>query len=249
MTQAEQYETGGDAWDTVLKLLNTVMRTHPFHTVRAAELLQWQRSGQYDTIIAGDYLRRGDEGRSAAQRGLRRRRRLLRRRRHARRSSSSRTRSAARATPSTPRGNRISEGSARRRRRPRTRAGLAPAAGRSALTLFAAPGNPGIAELATCLPIAATDVRRTRQRSRGSERVDLDRRRSRSAARRRDRRSLSRRRAADLRTDARRRADRNVEGVREAAHDRRGRARRRARSPARTSRAHAAPRASSARQW
>ena len=27
--QAEQYETGGDAWDAVLKILNTVMRTHP----------------------------------------------------------------------------------------------------------------------------------------------------------------------------------------------------------------------------
>src|SRR4029079_1281749 len=57
--QAEQYETGGDAWDTVLKILNTVMRTHPMHTVRAAELLRWQRSGGYEKILAGDYPRRG----------------------------------------------------------------------------------------------------------------------------------------------------------------------------------------------
>jgi hypothetical protein len=57
--QAEQYETGGDAWDTVLKILNTVMRTHPMHTVRAAELLRWHRGGGYDTILAGDYFRRG----------------------------------------------------------------------------------------------------------------------------------------------------------------------------------------------
>jgi len=57
--QAEQYETGGDAWDTVLKILNTVMRTHPMHTVRAAELLRWHREGGYDKILAGDYLRRG----------------------------------------------------------------------------------------------------------------------------------------------------------------------------------------------
>ena len=57
--QAEQYETGGDAWDTVLKILNTVMRTHPMHTVRAAELLRWHRAGGYDKILAGDYLRRG----------------------------------------------------------------------------------------------------------------------------------------------------------------------------------------------
>ncbi len=57
--QAEQYETGGNAWDMVLKLMNTVMRTHPMHTVRAAELLRWQRSGEYDTILTGTYLRRG----------------------------------------------------------------------------------------------------------------------------------------------------------------------------------------------
>ena len=57
--QAEQYETGGDAWDTVLKIMNTVMRTHPMHTVRAAELMRWHRAGGYDKILSGDYLRRG----------------------------------------------------------------------------------------------------------------------------------------------------------------------------------------------
>jgi Zn-dependent protease with chaperone function len=57
--QAEQYETGGDAWDTVYKILNTVMRTHPMHTVRAAELLRWHRAGGYDAILGGTYLRRG----------------------------------------------------------------------------------------------------------------------------------------------------------------------------------------------
>jgi hypothetical protein len=60
--QAEQYETGGDAWDTVLKIMNTVMRTHPMHTVRAAELLRWHRGGGYDKILAGDYIRRGQDG-------------------------------------------------------------------------------------------------------------------------------------------------------------------------------------------
>jgi Zn-dependent protease with chaperone function len=57
--QAEQYETGGDAWDTVYKILNTVMRTHPMHTVRAAELLRWHRAGGYDKILSSDYARRG----------------------------------------------------------------------------------------------------------------------------------------------------------------------------------------------
>jgi hypothetical protein len=31
------------------------------HTVRAAELLRWHRSGGYDKILAGDYLRRGQD--------------------------------------------------------------------------------------------------------------------------------------------------------------------------------------------
>ncbi|MEO7087136.1 MAG: peptidase M48, partial [Gemmatimonadaceae bacterium] len=57
--QAEQYEMGGGAWDTVFKILNTVMRTHPMHTVRAAELLRWHKSGEYDAILAGNYRRRG----------------------------------------------------------------------------------------------------------------------------------------------------------------------------------------------
>ena len=59
--QAEAYETGGNAWDTVLKLLNTAFRTHPFHTVRASELLRWHRGGGYDAILAGNYIRRGRE--------------------------------------------------------------------------------------------------------------------------------------------------------------------------------------------
>jgi hypothetical protein len=41
--------------------MNTVMRTHPMHTVRAAELLRWHRGGGYDKIIAGDYIRRGQD--------------------------------------------------------------------------------------------------------------------------------------------------------------------------------------------
>jgi Zn-dependent protease with chaperone function len=62
MEQAAEYETGGNAWDTVLKLLNTAFREHPFNTVRAAELLRWQETGAYDTILSGTYTRRGTEG-------------------------------------------------------------------------------------------------------------------------------------------------------------------------------------------
>ena len=62
MKQAMEYETQGNAWDRVWKILNTAFRDHPFNTVRAAELQRWINSGEYDRILAGEYLRRGDEG-------------------------------------------------------------------------------------------------------------------------------------------------------------------------------------------
>jgi Zn-dependent protease with chaperone function len=62
MAQAAEYETGGNAWDNILKLLNTALRDHPFNTVRAAELQRWVTSGEYGEIVAGNYMRRGGEG-------------------------------------------------------------------------------------------------------------------------------------------------------------------------------------------
>ena len=61
LAQAEEYESGGTAIDSVFKYLNVAFQTHPFHTVRVAELHKWVRSGDYHRIIGGDYPRRGDE--------------------------------------------------------------------------------------------------------------------------------------------------------------------------------------------
>jgi Zn-dependent protease with chaperone function len=61
LIQAAEYEVGGNAWDHVLKALNTAMREHPFHTVRAGELRRWEQSGAYQTIVDGSYVRRGSE--------------------------------------------------------------------------------------------------------------------------------------------------------------------------------------------
>jgi Zn-dependent protease with chaperone function len=63
MIQASEYETGGNAWDTVLKIFNTAFRTHPFATVRAAELKRWVDSGDYGRILDGQY-----PGRDGSQR-------------------------------------------------------------------------------------------------------------------------------------------------------------------------------------
>jgi Zn-dependent protease with chaperone function len=59
LAQAQQYESDSGAIDLLFKLLNVAGRTHPFNTVRAAELQRWIQAGGYDTIINGDYPRRG----------------------------------------------------------------------------------------------------------------------------------------------------------------------------------------------
>ena len=55
LEQASEYETQGNAWDTVLKVLNTAFRDHPFATVRAAELKRWVDAGDYGRILDGQY--------------------------------------------------------------------------------------------------------------------------------------------------------------------------------------------------
>jgi len=67
LAQAAEYEVGGSAWDHVIQALNTALREHPFHTVRAGELNRWQQSGAYGAILGGAYVRRG----SQAERPLR----------------------------------------------------------------------------------------------------------------------------------------------------------------------------------
>jgi Zn-dependent protease with chaperone function len=61
MAQAKEYEDGGDAMDVIYKVLNTLGMTHPFHTLRAAELQRWIGTGEYDRIMRGEYPRRGSE--------------------------------------------------------------------------------------------------------------------------------------------------------------------------------------------
>ena len=219
--QAEQYETGGDAWDTVLKILNTVMRTHPMHTVRAAELLRWQRSGGYDKILAGDYLRRGqgdsdqplkeDYVDAAGYYGQKTRETV----------------------------DQFKDGVDEGARRHRfgvaqsMKVLLVGGGGREhalawrlrqddpTVEIIAAPGNPGIADRAVRRRRRDRHRRPRHARARRSGRLDA--RRPRSAARRGHRRRVSRRAAAGLRPHARRGEARDVEGVLESAHGRRRR--------------------------
>ncbi|MFJ3974840.1 M48 family metallopeptidase [Streptomyces sp. NPDC090021] len=61
LEQADEYEKGGDLRDSVLKILNMLPRTHPFTTVRAAELRKWSQSRDYQRIMDGHYPRREED--------------------------------------------------------------------------------------------------------------------------------------------------------------------------------------------
>src|SRR5262245_610537 len=61
LIQAREYEETGGALDRIFQILNTLDRTHPFNTLRAAELQRWVEAGQYERVLNGDYIRRGKE--------------------------------------------------------------------------------------------------------------------------------------------------------------------------------------------
>jgi Peptidase family M48 len=61
LAQAEEYESAGDLRDSVLKILNVLPRSHPFTTVRAAELKKWAATRDYQRIMDGHYPRRDED--------------------------------------------------------------------------------------------------------------------------------------------------------------------------------------------
>ncbi|GAA3103232.1 hypothetical protein GCM10020001_020510 [Nonomuraea salmonea] len=69
LEQYQEYDTAGDLRDGFLKVLNLLGTTHPFAVVRVAELDKWQRSGEYDRIIGGDYPPQGGRRQCQGHRG------------------------------------------------------------------------------------------------------------------------------------------------------------------------------------
>ena len=61
LVQAKEYEESGGPLDRIFQILNTLERTHPFSTLRAAELQRWIEAGQYERILNGEYTRRGPD--------------------------------------------------------------------------------------------------------------------------------------------------------------------------------------------
>jgi Zn-dependent protease with chaperone function len=61
LAQAKEYEDAGGPLDRIFQILNTLDRTHPFNTLRAAELQRWIEGGSYDRVLRDEYTRRGPE--------------------------------------------------------------------------------------------------------------------------------------------------------------------------------------------
>jgi Zn-dependent protease with chaperone function len=61
LVQAREYEAQGGPIDAIYKILNTLGMTHPFHTLRAAELQRWIDGGAYQKIMDEQYTHRGAE--------------------------------------------------------------------------------------------------------------------------------------------------------------------------------------------
>ncbi|MDA8370605.1 MAG: M48 family metallopeptidase [Nocardiopsaceae bacterium] len=68
LEQANEYDRGGDARDSLIKMLSLVGQTHPFAVIRMAELHRWIDGGDYQRILNGDYpLRDTDKDASVGQ--------------------------------------------------------------------------------------------------------------------------------------------------------------------------------------
>jgi Zn-dependent protease with chaperone function len=61
IAQGMDYSTGGSGLERLTRLLQDLRVTHPLPVRRVRMLLDWVREGEYDRMIRGDYLRRGEE--------------------------------------------------------------------------------------------------------------------------------------------------------------------------------------------
>jgi Zn-dependent protease with chaperone function len=60
LQQAAEYEEWEPGWDKLSRLRVELGLTHAFPVRRVSELMKWVRSGEYDRIMGGEYVRSGD---------------------------------------------------------------------------------------------------------------------------------------------------------------------------------------------
>jgi Zn-dependent protease with chaperone function len=61
LTQAREYEDWDDPSDRVRRFFYEINATHPYAVRRVSEVMKWVQSGDYDRIVRGDYIKRGEE--------------------------------------------------------------------------------------------------------------------------------------------------------------------------------------------
>ncbi len=61
MRQAMEYTESGEGLDRLQRLMTDMRQSHALPVRRVSELLSWVRDGDYDRIVGGEYLRRGQE--------------------------------------------------------------------------------------------------------------------------------------------------------------------------------------------
>jgi Zn-dependent protease with chaperone function len=61
IAQGMDYSEGGSGLERLTKLLQDLRLTHPMPVRRVRMLLDWVREGDYDRMVRGDYMRRGEE--------------------------------------------------------------------------------------------------------------------------------------------------------------------------------------------
>jgi hypothetical protein len=60
LKQATEYEEWEPGWDRLSRLRTELGQTHASPVRRVSQLMKWVRSGDYDRIMAGEYVRRGE---------------------------------------------------------------------------------------------------------------------------------------------------------------------------------------------
>lgn len=61
IAQGMEYEEKGSGLERLTKMMQDLQVTHPMPVRRVRMLLDWVHSGEYDAVVRGEYLRRGDE--------------------------------------------------------------------------------------------------------------------------------------------------------------------------------------------
>jgi Zn-dependent protease with chaperone function len=61
LAQAQEYEDWDDPSDRVRRFFYEISATHPNAVRRVSEVMKWVQSGEYDRIVRGDYMKRGEE--------------------------------------------------------------------------------------------------------------------------------------------------------------------------------------------